>query len=214
MKILNALRAIQKIKASLSSLKLGTDILDNGDSIEFDGENIVSGNQVFLKSASGDYSILPDGSYLTKSNITFTVKDALVESVNTSTETTPPKTESTEPVLQAQSKVEEVEVTEVKADAAEITPTVTVDIQDLIDSSIQEALAPLYDLVNQLTSALMMCTKKSEEAETLLSKVNETVNKIAKMPAAEPIEGAVNAFAAKQTIKDEKLLKGLRILQG
>lgn len=234
MKILNALRAIQKIKASLSSLKLGTDILENGDSIEFDGENILSGNQVFLKSASGDYSVLPDGSYKTKtSNIIFIIKDSLVETVN-SKSAEAPKTESTEPVLQAQAKIEEVRtaMSELKNEILKVTEpseefktalevkaadaTVTVDIQTVIDASLAPVYQMIYDIQTAIDNLAMLYVSQDsfnkvaeilELSNTKLSKVSETVNKIAKMPATEPIEGAVNAFSAKQN-KSSKLTEG------
>lgn len=211
---LNLFRAIKKIQATFSTkIFLGTDILENGDSIEFDGENILSGKSVFLKSASGDYSVLPDGSYKTKtSNITFIIKDSLVETVNTKSTTDAPATEATEPVLQAQSKVEEVIETEVKAADA----TVTVDIQTVIDASLAPVYQMIYDIQTAIDNLAMLYVSQDsfnkvaevlELSNTKLSKVSETVDKIAKMPATEPIEGAVNAFSAKQN-KSPKLTEG------
>lgn len=218
MSILNVLRGLKKIQASLTSLKLARFTLSNGDTIETDSENITSGNQVFLKSASGDYSLLPDGSYLTKENLSFTIKEGLVETVSTTEQA---KEVSTEPIEQAQSKVEEPEtITETEVKAADAA--VTVDVSDVIAAQ----LSPVWDAIYAIQTAIdnlailyvsqdafsktsIELTKTLELSNTKLSKVSETVEKIAKMPATEPATGAVHAFAAPvpKEIKDSKAWK-------
>jgi hypothetical protein len=238
---LNAFRALKKIQASFTNLKLGTDFLDNGDLIEFDGETLSEGNPVYLKSASNDYSQLPEGSYKTKnSNITFTInkETGLVENLSMPKVT---ETPSTEPILQAQSKVDEPAKIEVKAESkVEDTPKdknnkitekyevklasadVTVDISDVINS----ALSPVWDAISAIQTAIdnlamlyvsqdsfskseyeiaktiELTSEKAKEIETNLSKVSETVNKIAKLPATTPIEGSVNQFSKQANTKE------------
>jgi len=210
MNLLNVLRGIKKIQASLTALKLATEPLSDGSTIEYDGESILEGSQVFLKSASGDYSVLPDGEYLTKSNVKFTVKDGLVSAVDTANETA--KTDNAdEPVKQAQAAAPEDAPAESDAATEDSASDEAAD-QKQIDDAIQAALAPVWDAIKQLTDTLTMSASKTKEVETTLSKVSDTVEKISKTPAAEPAQGSVTPF--KEVPKDIKESRAYKILHG
>src|SRR5258706_9854008 len=133
MKILEILK---KAKTLLSSVKLSQDTLDDGKTvIEFDGDAIAVGSIVYSQDSAGNWSVIADGDYTTKSGLKFTVANGIVSAIDNSA-VTASKTEETK-------QVEETK--EVKQAAGDTTNT-TVDTVATIDlqKMVEEKLQPLW----------------------------------------------------------------------
>lgn len=96
--------AFRKAKAILSGVKFSNEILVNGSIIQFDTDKLEAGTSVFMTDGSGDFSILPNGDYLTKTQINFTVTEGIISSVKGLSNVQP--VDTNQPQKQAQAKID------------------------------------------------------------------------------------------------------------
>jgi hypothetical protein len=90
--------ALTLAKALLEGVKFKQDQLVDGSIIQFETDTIENGETIYLVDGAGDFAQLPDGAYLTKTHVNFTITDGQVSDV------TGKSTEQTQngPVKQAQ----------------------------------------------------------------------------------------------------------------
>jgi hypothetical protein len=223
----------KRAKALFSQIKWSQEQLVNGMLIEYDGDSIGKDSVIYLVSPDGEKSPLPDGQYKTKSGCLFVLTDGKVSSVeDTNTNTSQPA--SKEPIKQAQSAVtpdteaqsttnmnSNTQTAEVKADAAteDLASDVATPAPDATqpDTSIQDALtaalAPINAALQQILSVIGGTTEMAKETKAELSKVKETVTKLAEEPAPErKAEKVITNPFASNVPKDIKESRTYQIL--
>ena len=73
---------LEKIKAELAKLLIKYSVVKTDKAVlEYDGEDLVAGMDVFVTDENGDKVPAEDGDYVTEDNKTITVKDGKVESI-------------------------------------------------------------------------------------------------------------------------------------
>lgn len=96
--------ALSQIRNLLKNVKLTQEALTDGSLIQYDGEEgIQNGQPVYLADGAQDWSLLPDGSYLTKDQVKFTIEAGVVSSVNENAQIKSDATNA--PIKQAQSAI-------------------------------------------------------------------------------------------------------------
>lgn len=74
--------ALKSVKALLSKVKMTQEPLSDGSLIQYDTEEIEQGEPVYMCDGAGDFSILPDGDFITKSQVSFKIEAGKVSAVN------------------------------------------------------------------------------------------------------------------------------------
>ena len=73
---------LEKIKAELAKLLIKYSVVKTDKAVlEYDGEELVAGMDVYITDENGDKVAAEDGEYVTEDNKTITVKDGKVESI-------------------------------------------------------------------------------------------------------------------------------------
>ena len=73
---------LEKIKAELAKLLIKYSVIKTDKAVlEYDGEDLVAGMDVYITDENGDKVAAEDGEYVTEDNKTITVKDGKVESI-------------------------------------------------------------------------------------------------------------------------------------
>ena len=73
---------LEKIKAELAKLLIKYSVVKTDKAVlEYDGEELVAGMDVFITNENGEKVAAEDGDYVTEDNKTITVKDGKVESI-------------------------------------------------------------------------------------------------------------------------------------
>ena len=73
---------LEKIKAELAKLLIKYSVVKTDKAVlEYDGEELVAGMDVYITNEDGDKVPAEDGEYVTEDNKTITVKDGKVESI-------------------------------------------------------------------------------------------------------------------------------------
>ena len=73
---------LEKIKAELAKLLIKYSVVKTDKAVlEYDGEDLVAGMDVYITDENGDKVAAEDGEYVTEDNKTITVKDGKVESI-------------------------------------------------------------------------------------------------------------------------------------
>lgn len=73
---------LEKIKAELAKLLIKYSVVKTDKAVlEYDGEELVAGMDVYITSEDGEKVAAEDGEYVTEDNKTITVKDGKVESI-------------------------------------------------------------------------------------------------------------------------------------
>ena len=73
---------LEKIKAELAKLLIKYSVVKTDKAVlEYDGEDLVAGMDVYITDENGDKSPAEDGEYVTEDNKVITIKDGKVESI-------------------------------------------------------------------------------------------------------------------------------------
>lgn len=164
---------LEKIKAELAKLLIKYSVVktDNGI-LNYEGEDLVAGMEVYVEDAEGEKVAAADGTYTTEDGKVITVKEGKVESI-------------VDPVAEVDA-VEEEPVEETPAEeVTEETPAEgDVEMEDVNEAieNIRKEINELYKLVD---SILEKIGETRDEADERLSKLEKM--SVAK-PAAEEFE--------------------------
>ena len=204
-------KALRKVKAILSSVKLKQDTLADGSIIQFDGERLDVDSCVYMLDQAGNEFLLANGSYLTKTGTTFSIVNSMVTDVKVvsaaNTEDKPVKQAQAEQETPKENKdltmnKEEIKATEVVAEKLDATDpdndndidvavSATVDLNDVI----AQALIPVYEQIAALGALIQAYSSFSETAKTQMSEIEKKVSVLSKQPAGAPIEETFNTFS-------------------
>lgn len=146
MNILKSLKNAYTAFAALSGIKtaFGQDKLDDGRDIEYIGELIEVGTAVNVLDENSNPSVLPDGEYITESEIHFVITDGLVSEVN-------------DPTKQPEETIDYIE---------ESAPEINDSVKELIQNSITEAF-------NKLNQTLSTQNSQIAQLSAIVEKIAE-----------------------------------------
>ena len=181
---------LEKIKAELAKLLIKYSVVKTDKAVlEYEGEELVAGMDVFITDENGDKVPAEDGDYVTEDNKTITVKDGKVESI-------------VDKAAEVDAEEEEPMVNEpVAEEPVAEEPTKEEDVNTAIDE-LRKEVDELYKIVDSL---LQKVGETREEADERLKKLE--CKSMAK-PASEEFE-AISRRANKFD-KVSKFLNGVK----
>lgn len=182
---------LQRIKEELAKLLIKYSVVKTDKAVlEYDGENLVAGMDVYVTNEEGDKVPAEDGEYITEDNKTITVKDGKVESI-----VDPIAEVDAEDVVEEEPKEEEEVVEDPVAEEEE-----KVSLED-VNTAIDELRKEVDELYKIVDSLLKKVGETRDEADERFKKLEEM--SLAK-PAAEEFE------AISTSKKDDKVSKFLK----
>ena len=190
---------LEKIKAELAKLLIKYSVVKTDKAVlEYEGEDLVAGMDVYITNEDGDKSPAEDGEYVTEDNKVITVKDGKVESiidkaadVDAAEEEKPKDEPMEEPVAEEPAKDDETKDEEVSLE----------DVNSAIDEMRKE-IDEMYKIVDSL---LQKVGETRDEADERLKKLE--CKSLAK-PASEEFEAI-----SKRTNKFDKVSKFLNAVK-
>ena len=166
--------------------------------LEYDGEELAVGTEVFITDENGERKPAEDGNYVTEDEKTIVVSDGKVtEILEKENEVEPeeeaPAEETNEEVTAEEEVTEETPAEEVTAEeevteetpAEEVSEEVVEEVPSEELNALTERLTALEDKVNEI---LVIVEKLVEKSETDSNAVEERLSKIEKMSASKTIE--------------------------
>lgn len=190
---------LEKIKAELAKLLIKYSVVKTDKAVlEYDGEELVAGMDVYITNEDGDKVPAEDGEYVTEDNKTITVKDGKVESiVDKAAEVDAEEEEKKEDEPMVEEPMEEPMPEDKKEDEVSLE-----DVNTAIDEMRKE-IDELYKIVDSL---LQKVGETRDEADERLKKLE--CKSLAK-PASEEFE----ALGRLQKTGNKKLDKFLSAIK-
>lgn len=190
---------LEKIKAELAKLLIKYSVVKTDKAVlEYDGEELVAGMDVYITNEDGDKVPAEDGEYVTEDNKTITVKDGKVESiVDKAAEVDAEEEEKKEDEPMVEEPMEEPMPEDKKEDEVSLE-----DVNTAI-SELRKEVDELYKIVDSL---LKKVGETRDEADERLKKLE--CKSLAK-PASEEFE----ALGRLQKTGNKKLDKFLSAIK-
>lgn len=187
---------LQRIKEELAKLLIKYSVVKTDKAVlEYDGENLVAGMDVYVTNEEGEKVAAEDGEYITEDSKTITVKDGKVESiVDPIAEVDAEEEEKKEDV------VEEPIVEEPKEDEKDEKEEEKVSLED-VNTAIDELRKEVDELYKIVDSLLKKVGETRDEAD-------ERFKKLEKMSLAKPAAEEFEAISTSK--KDDKVSKFLK----
>lgn len=190
---------LEKIKAELAKLLIKYSVVKTDKAVlEYDGENLVAGMDVFITDEEGNKVPAEDGEYTTEDNKTITVKDGKVESIvdpSADVDAAEDEKKEDEP-MEEPTKEEEPMPEDKKEDEVNLE-----DVNTAIDE-LRKEVDELYKIVDSL---LQKVGETRDEADERLKKLE--CKSLAK-PASEEFEAI-----SKRANKFDKVSKFLNAVK-
>ena len=190
---------LEKIKAELAKLLIKYSVVKTDKAVlEYDGEELVAGMDVYITNEDGDKVPAEDGEYVTEDNKTITVKDGKVESiVDKAAEVDAEEEEKKEDEPMVEEPMEEPMPEDKKEDE--------VSLED-VNTAISEMRKEIDELYKIVDSLLQKVGETRDEADERLKKLE--CKSLAK-PASEEFE----ALGRLQKTGNKKLDKFLSAIK-
>ena len=192
---------LEKIKAELAKLLIKYSVVKTDKAVlEYDGEELVAGMDVYVTDENGDKVPAEDGEYVTEDNKTITVKDGKVESIVdpvAEVDAEEDEKKEDEPMVEEPAKEEEPMPEDKKEDEVNLE-----DVNTEIDE-LRKEVDELYKIVDSL---LKKVGENRDEADERLKKLE--CKSLAK-PASEEFE----ALGRLQKTGNKKLDKFLSAIK-
>ena len=192
---------LEKIKAELAKLLIKYSVVKTDKAVlEYDGNDLVAGMDVYVTDENGDKVPAEDGEYVTEDNKTITVKDGKVESiVDKAAEVDAEEEEKKEDEPMVEPIVEEPMPEDKKEDEE------NVNLED-INTSIDELRKEVDELYKIVDSLLKKVGETRDEADERLKKLE--CKSLAK-PASEEFE-AISRLQKTGNKKLDKFLSAIK----
>ena len=192
---------LEKIKAELAKLLIKYSVVKTDKAVlEYDGEELVAGMDVFITDENGDKVPAEDGEYVTEDNKTITVKDGKVESIVdpvAEVDAEEDEKKEDEPMVEPMPTAEEPMPEDKKEDEE-------VNLED-VNTSIDELRKEVDELYKIVDSLLKKVGETRDEADERLKKLE--CKSLAK-PASEEFEAI-----SKRANKFDKVSKFLNAVK-
>lgn len=189
---------LEKIKAELAKLLIKYSVVKTDRAVlEYDGENLVAGMDVYITDENGDKVPAEDGEYTTEDNKKITVKDGKVESI-------------VDPVAEVDAEEEEKKEDEPMEEPIAEEPMLDdkkedeVNLED-VNTAIDELRKEVDELYKIVDSLLQKVGENRDEADERLKKLE--CKSLAK-PASEEFEAI-----SKRANKFDKVSKFLNAVK-
>ena len=192
---------LEKIKAELAKLLIKYSVVKTDKAVlEYDGNDLVAGMDVYVTDENGDKVPAEDGEYVTEDNKVITVKDGKVESiVDKAAEVDAEEEEKKEDEPMVEPIVEEPMPEDKKEDEE------NVNLED-INTSIDEMRKEIDELYKIVDSLLKKVGETRDEADERLKKLE--CKSLAK-PASEEFE-AISRLQKTGNKKLDKFLSAIK----
>ena len=192
---------LEKIKAELAKLLIKYSVVKTDKAVlEYDGNDLVAGMDVYVTDENGDKVPAEDGEYVTEDNKTITVKDGKVESiVDKAAEVDADEEEKKEDEPMVEPIVEEPMPEEKKEDEE------NVNLED-VNTAIDEMRKEIDELYKIVDSLLKKVGETRDEADERLKKLE--CKSLAK-PASEEFE-AISRLQKTGNKKLDKFLSAIK----
>lgn len=152
--------------------------------LEYDGEELAVGTEVFITDENGERKPAEDGNYVTEDEKTIVVSDGKVTEILEKENEVEPEEEEAPAEETNEEVTAEEEVTE-ETPAEEVSEEVVEEVPSEELNALTERLTALEDKVNEI---LAIVEKLVEKSETDSNAVEERLSKIEKMSASKTIE--------------------------
>lgn len=189
---------LEKIKAKLAAILLQfTTIKTDKAVLEYDGEELVAGMDVFVNNEDGERTPAEDGEYTTEDGKIITVANGKVDSILE-------KEDDVEPEPEPETEVEAEEEKPAEEDPEDSTgEDAKKDDQQPAEDT--DKLTELEEKVDKLAKLIEEILVKIGEDKTV---VDERLSKIEKMSAAKPVEEEIEtSISKKSSVLNEKQSK-------
>lgn len=194
---------LQRIKAELAKLLIKYSVVKTDKAVlEYDGENLVAGMDVYVTNEEGDKVPAEDGEYITEDNKTITVANGRVESI-------------IDPVAEVDAVEEEPKEEEVVEEPKEDEPVAEdekdekeeekVSLED-INTKIDELRKEIDELYKIVDSLMKKVGESRDEADERFKKLEE-------MSLAKPASEEFEALSKPQSTGNKKLDKFLSAIK-
>lgn len=187
---------LELIKTKLAKLLLQFATIKTDKAVlEYDGEELAVGTEVFITDENGERKPAEDGNYVTEDEKTIVVADGKVTEILE-------KENEVEPEEEAPADETNEEVTaEEETPAEEVSEEVVEEVPSEESNDLTERLTALEAKVEEL---IAIVEKLVEKSETDSNAVEERLSKIEKMSAAKPVEEELEITKTSRKTGDTK----------
>lgn len=185
---------LEKIKAELAKLLIKYSVVktDNGI-LNYEGEDLVAGMEVYVEDAEGEKVAAADGTYTTEDGKVITVKEGKVESI-------------VDPVAEVDAVEEEpVEETPAEEPTEEVTEETPAE-ENVEMEDVNEAIENIRKEINELYKLVDSILEKIGETR---DEADERLSKLEKMSVAKPAAEEFEQISTPKKTGDAKLDKFL-----
>lgn len=188
---------LELIKTKLAKLLLQFATIKTDKAVlEYDGEELAVGTEVFITDENGERKPAEDGNYVTEDEKTIVVADGKVTEILE-------KENEVEPEEEAPADETNEEVTaEEETPAEEVSEEVVEEVPSEESNDLTERLTALEAKVEEL---IAIVEKLVEKSETDSNAVEERLSKIEKMSAAKPVEEELEITKSSRKTGDAKM---------
>lgn len=188
---------LELIKTKLAKLLLQFATIKTDKAVlEYDGEELAVGTEVFITDENGERKPAEDGNYVTEDEKTIVVADGKVTEILE-------KENEVEPEEEAPADETNEEVTaEEETPAEEVSEEVVEEVPSEESNDLTERLTALEAKVKEL---IAIVEKLVEKSETDSNAVEERLSKIEKMSAAKPVEEELEITKSSRKTGDAKM---------
>lgn len=188
---------LELIKTKLAKLLLQFATIKTDKAVlEYDGEELAVGSEVFITDENGERKPAEDGNYVTEDEKTIVVADGKVTEILE-------KENEVEPEEEAPADETNEEVTaEEETPAEEVSEEVVEEVPSEESNDLTERLTALEVKVEEL---IAIVEKLVEKSETDSNAVEERLSKIEKMSAAKPVEEELEITKTSRKTGDAKM---------
>ena len=191
---------LEKIKAELAKLLIKYSVVKTDKAVlEYDGEELVAGMDVYITDENGDKVPAEDGEYVTEDNKTITVKDGKVESI-------------VDPVAEVDAEEDEKKEDEpmVEPTAEEPMPEDKKEDEEVSLEDVNTAIDELRKEVDELYKIVDGLMKKVGETR---DEADERLKKLECKSLAKPASEEFEALGRLQKTGNKKLDKFLSAIK-
>lgn len=191
---------LELIKAKLAKLLLQFATVKTDKAVlEYDGEELAVGTEVFITDENGERKPAEDGNYVTEDEKTIVVADGKVTEILEKEEEVEPEEETP-----AEEPTEEVTAEE-ETPAEEVAEEPTDEPKDELNERLTALEAKINDLGNRMEELIAIVEKLVEKSEADNVAVEERLSKIEKMSAAKPVEEELEITKTSRKTGDAKM---------
>lgn len=192
---------LELIKTKLAKLLLQFATIKTDKAVlEYDGEELAVGTEVFITDENGERKPAEDGNYVTEDEKTIVVADGKVTEILEKENEVEPEEEAPADETNEEVTAEE-EVTE-ETPAEEVSEEVVEEVPSEESNDLTERLTALEAKVEEL---IAIVEKLVEKSETDSNAVEERLSKIEKMSAAKPVEEELEITKTSRKTGDAKM---------